>query len=780
MNPPFGESSGSAKKYVDTNYPTTKSDLLAAFVDRGVALSKNQGGLLGAITSRTCFFLSSFATWRESLTSETPIFCTADLGYGVLDSATVETAAYCISTRSSSVSTSDFIRLIDVDNREESLQSSINDMQSGSCPSTLYSLSAPDFQELPGSPFAYWFDSATRSVFLNNSAIGGDDRAVKQGLATAEDFRFLRTWWEVPTSSILNTEEAPDWSEDLKGFRTWCRDACLAGNRWVSFAKGGGYSKYYTSVYLVVNWRFGGREIKGRLNPKYGRPYSNVWQLEGTERDLFYSPGLVFPRRIRRFGTSLLPAGCIFSDNACTIFFPSPQNLQSSLSCYSSLPTRYLLSGLTVTRKFEVGIIRSLPFVSSDALIPISKDMVASARSDQSSSEVSRWFVSPIHPNKNLNDEERKANLESQKVFGLNHLSEDHLERFVSAFEQLADDADADEAELRLAQATSLVSYAVGVLFYRWDVKKYATINLETSGPFDPLPVVSPAMLRDYSPKDYPFPATDGIIETSPQIAGNLARKIVGVLEFLNVELKKEDVLCTHLGVRNFEDYISKPSGYFSDHLDMYNKNRRQAPIYWPISTESGSYTLWFYYHRLTDQTLYKAVNDFVDPKLKETLRHLADLRAIKDRTSSQEKELAQLSELESELTQFKADLLEIAAFWKPNLNDGVQITAAPLWKFFRLTKWRNKLKKTWSELQSGKYDWAHLALSIWPDRVVREKCTTVRSIAIAHDLEEQLWHEVEVISRTRGGRETVKTEWQPRDLSSVDLDAIVAEVKRR
>ena len=178
--------------------------------------------------------------------------------------------------------------------------------------------------------------------------------------------------------------------------------------------------------------------------------------------------------------------------------------------------------------------------------------------------------------------------------------------------------------------------------------------------------------------------------------------------------------------------------------------------------------------------TLYKAVNDFVDPKLKETLRQLADLRAIKDRSSAQEKELAELTELESELEQFKADLLEIAAFWDPNLNDGVQITAAPLWKFFRLTKWRNKLKKTWSELRSGKYDWAHLALSIWPERVVKEKCITDRSIAIAHDLEEQLWEEVEVTKTTKSGRTSTKMEWRPKDLTEAELDQIVKQVKAR
>ena len=77
-----------------------------------------------------------------------------------------------------------------------------------------------------------------------------------------------------------------------------------------------------------------------------------------------------------------------------------------------------------------------------------------------------------------------------------------------------------------------------------------------------------------------------------------------------------------------------------------------------------------------------------------------------------------------------------MAPKWKPNLNDGVLITAAPLWKLFRLPKWQKDLKTCWKELEKGDYDWAQLAYSLWPDRV-REKCKTDRSLAIAHGLEE-------------------------------------------
>lgn len=96
MNPPFGEASKDSKPYIARAFPRTKNDLYAAFVERGVQLLAPQGRL-GAITSRTGFFLSSFQKWREEvLLKEAPPVVFADLGYGVLDSAMVEVAAYCL------------------------------------------------------------------------------------------------------------------------------------------------------------------------------------------------------------------------------------------------------------------------------------------------------------------------------------------------------------------------------------------------------------------------------------------------------------------------------------------------------------------------------------------------------------------------------------------------------------------------------------------------------------------------------------------------------------
>ena len=96
MNPPFGEASKPSKAYIEQTYPWTKNDVYAAFVERGVGWL-HTGGMLGAITSRTGFFLSSFQKWREEiLLKEVRPTVVADLGQGVLDSAMVETAAYCL------------------------------------------------------------------------------------------------------------------------------------------------------------------------------------------------------------------------------------------------------------------------------------------------------------------------------------------------------------------------------------------------------------------------------------------------------------------------------------------------------------------------------------------------------------------------------------------------------------------------------------------------------------------------------------------------------------
>ena len=164
-----------------------------------------------------------------------------------------------------------------------------------------------------------------------------------------------------------------------------------------------------------------------------------------------------------------------------------------------------------------------------------------------------------------------------------------------------------------------------------------------------------------------------------------------------------KDLLSGLLGTKSLEEYFGKPNNFFAHHYSCYSESRRNAPIYWPLQTQSGSYTIWIYYHILNEQTLYTCVNDLVDPKLTYAEQNLNVLRGNSSRTSQEEKDLARLTDLVSELRDFRDELLRIAKFWKPNLNDGVQITAAPLWKLFQHKAWQKKLKETWESLEKAR-----------------------------------------------------------------------------
>jgi hypothetical protein len=345
------------------------------------------------------------------------------------------------------------------------------------------------------------------------------------------------------------------------------------------------------------------------------------------------------------------------------------------------------------------------------------------------------------------------------------------------------------------ALTSDLLSYLLGCTFGRWDIRVALDPALapKLQDPFDPLPVCPPGMLigpdglpatpgnivseawlrarpnaitlpelnddgrktKDGSPAtisdtEYPLRiAWDGILVDDPGLDGqtlhdaDIVRRVREALAVLWGDRADaiEAEACELLGVNDLRDYFRKPSGFFADHLKRYSKSRRQAPIYWPLSTASGGYTVWVYYHRLTADTLHTIVNRFVTPKIENTQQRaevLAEkLAAASGKAATDLRgQHDEAKTLLSELTDFRAELLRIAALpYKPNLNDGVILNAASLHKLFRLSKWAKDCKAAWDKLVAGDYEWAHLAYTLWPKRV-EKVCETDRSIAIAHGLE--------------------------------------------
>jgi hypothetical protein len=183
---------------------------------------------------------------------------------------------------------------------------------------------------------------------------------------------------------------------------------------------------------------------------------------------------------------------------------------------------------------------------------------------------------------------------------------------------------------------------------------------------------------------------------------------------------------------------------FFEHHLHRHSKSRRKAPILWQLSIPSGRYSVWCYAHRMTRDSLFAIQNEIVGSKLAHEERRLSSLVTGANHTPSAQ-DRAEIADHESLVVELRVMLEEVgrvAPLWNPDLDDGIVLVMAPLWRLVPTHKaWQRELRAKWDDLVAGRYDWAHLAMHLWPERVI-PKCATDRSLAIAHDLEDVFWVE--------------------------------------
>ena len=761
MNPPFGDPSKESRAYLNKRFPITKSELYAAFIERGLQMLDE--GLLGAITSRTGLFQSSFERWRTKvLLPVAPPYVVADLGAGVLDGAMVETAAYSLSKNQYHADDSLFIRLGTSPDKVAGLTSALKRLNNGIADENVFTICATKFSEIPGTPFAYWLPERARSLFTELPQYESEERTVKQGLGTSDDFRFVRASWEIEPSKIGKT-----------------RDDFEKGRYWFPYPKGGEFSPFYADIHLLVNWEDDGKQIcafNGIAIGGAGAPIRNP--------SYYLRAGLTYPRRLHCLAVMPLPAGSIISVRGSGIYAPD-EHLLRVAGLFSSAPFDFLVKsmlGRFEHPQFDNGTLCKTPVpvgfpATGQALEKPTSTAIQKKRERDISNEVTHVFCAPSAARditKGLRESAEvwfkegesltldlaviQAEIDSaafelyefdeQSRVAAQSLTTARRESPIDELNDVEDEEVQEEEEVGNESfvVERLLLFTVGTAFGRWDIR-YATGEQSTPelpDPFAPLPVCPPGQLQNAHglpagpedvPADYPIQIPwNGILvddENHPCDIVDRVRKVIEVIWKDRAEAIEQEA-CEILGVKSLRDYFRKPTGFFADHLKRYSKSRRQAPIYWPLSTASGSYTLWIYYHRLTDQTLHSAIIDFVAPKLAELTTEISNVRQANNNSDRLEELLA----LQQELLDFQAELNRIIKLpWKPNLNDGVLITASPLWKLFRLPKWQKDLKATWTELEQGDYEWAHLAYSMWPTRV-EEVCKKDRSIAIAHGLE--------------------------------------------
>ena len=188
-----------------------------------------------------------------------------------------------------------------------------------------------DFANIDGAPLAYDRLGLVGALFREFPKLDPAHAAAVQGLATADDPRFVRSWWELPPEQDVIRP------------------------RWVPFAKGGSYSRFYADIYLKVMWT----EAAIARMKEVGRVQNTDW---------YFRPGLTWPLRTQRgFNVRALPAGCIFGHKGPAVI-PIKSAQQTFLNgVLNSALAEYLLKSFVSFGSWEVGAVKKIPVPLSSA-----------------------------------------------------------------------------------------------------------------------------------------------------------------------------------------------------------------------------------------------------------------------------------------------------------------------------------------------------------------------------------------------------------------------------
>jgi hypothetical protein len=638
------------------------------------------------------------------------------------------------------------------------------------------------FSQVPRSPFAYWVIGHLRGLFTHLPMLESDGRIARIGLTTHDDFRWLRLAWE-----------------------------CRQGQGEVSFAKGGEFSRFYSDLHLVVLWGGEGRLLKTSKLERFRAGELTANNSQCWNEPLYFRPGLTWSRRTQGgLSFRVLSRSSIFAYKGPAIFVDndSSGDLLALAAIADSRPFAAFVEMQMAFGSYEVGVIQRTPVPELDQaatslLSKLAERIWSLKRQLDSRTENSHAFslpallqVSGVGLTSRAEAWANQATIVQAELDALSNEIDDHSYRLygISAEDRQrieqgfgiasestdAEPDDADDSEEEAAEVdakpmvASLLSWSLGVAFGRFDVRLATgerSVPPEPE-PFDPLPVCSPGMLTGSDglplsapPAGYPlaFPS-DGLLVDDPGHPQDLISAVRSVFEVVfddpDGRWKEASEL---LGTTELRSWFA--SEFFGPHIKRYSKSRRKAPIYWQFATPSGSYSIWLYIHLATADSLFRVL-ELVSQKLRhEEGKHAALLQEAGPSPSpSQRRELEQQESFLSELSGLKAEVARVAPLWRPDLEDGVLLNFAPLWRLVpQLSSWQTECRNAWDKLIDEHYDWAHLAMHLWPERVV-PKCQTDRSLAIAHGLEDTLWFE------DQDGT------WRQRQVAEATIQQLIAE----
>lgn len=412
-----------------------------------------------------------------------------------------------------------FFRLLELDDKGAALYQAIQQLAPGKPSYSTFVVEAESFQQVPGSPFAYWVSEKVRESFQHLESFEQNGFTASIGTSTKNDFRYVRNIWEVPPILI---------SQD--------RNMTLTGKRYVCFAKGGAHSLFYSGISLVLDWLDNGCQLKADISEYRGsRGWGYQWTAAINGHSYYFHAGLTYSRRTTsRLSVRVMPQGCIFADKGPAIFAADDNHLELfallalvNSSAFQLLVEVQLAAADAAARSYEVGLIQQTPVPertpeTTASLATFARRAWSLKRRLDTVTQTSHAFILPALLQVSGSSLSERATTWIEKViaveteitqiqtqidalvFNLYGIAE--VDRLSVNSEQIAvEESEPDEEEEGASAADlptltrELLAYVLSAAFGRFDVRLATGEKLQPPEPepFDPLPVCSPGMLVD-------------------------------------------------------------------------------------------------------------------------------------------------------------------------------------------------------------------------------------------------------------------------------------------
>ena len=720
MNPPFGEGSENTYGYITKNYSNWCRNLVCAFFIRMKEML-HANGKVGAIFDRTVYKKSQYEKFRIADLCGYIDKC-ADTGWYVLD-ANVETSVIVIDK---DISDEDSM-CIDVLNEQEKGRTILNEValyNRGIVSDRIHIHRSKDFVYLPNSVIGYYFDDKVISIFKNpNMSESGYES--KGGYKFFVDL-YWRLFYEI---------EGSDHHFNVAG--------------------GGKFRLFYSTYRDMVEWENDGEKAKAIPNFRWTNPeYQKI-------------PGVSYGERGDILDAQIMKQGFYFTQEYIGIPLNNKQSSFISLSYLNSVLAQYLINLYTGDHKMY-GYINILPIPehkkSVETIMKLIDNIISLKRRWYSYDETNLEYHGLVGSLGFTSAKDISSRIDEIQQYINNDLElyQAYVLKNDTIWEELANIEEGSDLQLKLAEyknrrpneelmsidnasinnvlskrnfAQEIIMNLVGIAFGRWDIKyvKDSSLIPDFGDVFDPLPFM-PVVSLNKKPDNYPinFPA-DGILVGESNNPRNIVLHIREVMREIWNE-RADDIefeICQLIGYDNLQEYFDSPQGFFDYHFKRYTKSRRKAPIYWPLTSANGLYTVWVYYPRMNQSTLPQIVL-LLSSEIEEVRSELTAAQLKHDRVE-ENRLLALQSDLEDMISSLKK-IIELP--YRLNHDDGIPITAAPLAELFVHNLWKAECRNNLEELNDGDYDWSHLAFSMFPSRI-RDKAKKDWSLALTHGLEE-------------------------------------------